>query len=88
MPSHFGAHGGEPLPGHLAPSLVIPKQYEYNVVRPGPQQLYSQPYVIEKAASKPSLDGIVDLTNTTDTTVEERWAPSKLSRPSLLPAAD
>lgn len=47
---------------------------EYNVIRQGPQQLYNIPYMIEGASSKPSLEGILDLRNTTDTTVEERWA--------------
>ena len=32
-------------------------------------------YLVEDAPEPPSLKGVVDLTNTEDTTVHERWAP-------------
>ncbi|GAM83860.1 hypothetical protein ANO11243_018500 [Dothideomycetidae sp. 11243] len=37
-----------------------------------------RPYAVYDAREAPSLEGIVDLTNTTDTTVHETWQPGKL----------
>jgi len=46
-------------------------------VRDGRQQIYNRPYLVEGASSPPSLQGVVDLTNTVDTTTHIRYAPGK-----------
>jgi len=43
----------------------------------GRQQIYSRPYLVEGAGSPPSLQGIVNLTNTVHTTTHIRYAPGK-----------
>lgn len=45
-------------------------------VKKGVQTVYSKPLVVENASKPPDLRGIVDLTNTEDTTVHKRVAPS------------
>jgi len=49
-------------------------------IRQGPQQIYNRPYMVEGANSPPSLHGIVDLTNTVDTTTHIRYAPGESLR--------
>jgi len=46
-------------------------------IRDGRQQIYNRPYLVEGASSPPSLQGVVDLTNTVDTTTHIRYAPGK-----------
>lgn len=46
-------------------------------IRQGRQQLYNREYLVEGATSPPSLHGIVDLTNTVNTTTHIRYAPGK-----------
>lgn len=40
------------------------------------QHVRNGEYLVKDAAVAPSLNGVVDLTNTVDTTVEEKWAPA------------
>ncbi|KAI9681058.1 MAG: hypothetical protein M1822_007132 [Bathelium mastoideum] len=42
----------------------------------GPTQSAKRPLLVENAKSPPSLDGIVDLNDSEDTTVDTRWAPA------------
>lgn len=46
-------------------------------IRQGRQQIYDRPYLVEGASQAPSLEGIVNLTNTVDTTTHIRYAPGK-----------
>lgn len=46
-------------------------------IRDGRQQIYNREYLVEGASSPPSLQGVVDLTNTVDTTTHIRYAPGK-----------
>lgn len=43
-------------------------------LRSGPQQIYKQQYLVAGSPSPPSLAGIVDPTNTVDTTTDVRYA--------------
>lgn len=45
--------------------------------RPKQRTIGEQPYVVKSALEPPSLEGIVDLTNTVDTTISEQYAPGK-----------
>lgn len=50
---------------------------------PKQRTIGEQPYIVEGATEPPSLKGIVDLTDTVDTTITERYAPGKRSPTSL-----
>jgi hypothetical protein len=50
-------------------------------IRQGRQQIYSRPYLVEGASSPPSLEGIVDLRNTVDTTTHITYAPGEYILP-------
>jgi hypothetical protein len=53
-------------------------------IRQGRQQIYKNAFTVEGAAQAPSLHGIVDLTNTVDTTTDIVYAPGKSSRPYII----
>lgn len=52
--------------------------------RPKQRTIGEQPYIVEGATEPPSLEGIVDLTDTVDTTIDERYAPGMSSPTSYL----
>jgi len=49
-------------------------------IRQGRQQIYKNAFTVEGAAQAPSLHGIVDLTNTVDTTTDIVYAPGRSSQ--------
>lgn len=53
-------------------------------IRQGRQQIYRNACTVEGAAQPPSLKGIVDLTNTVDTTTDIVYAPGRSTQLSLL----
>jgi len=48
-----------------------------NEIQPGHQQAYHRPLVVKDAPEAPSLRGVVDLSNTVDTSVHTNWAQRK-----------
>jgi len=48
-----------------------------NEIQPGHQQAYHKPLVVKDAPEAPSLKGVVDLSNTVDTSVHTNWAQRK-----------
>jgi len=69
-------------PTHASSAQTGPSNTPYTTprigeIRQGRQQLYNREYLVEGATSPPSLHGIVDLTNTVDTTTHIRYAPGK-----------
>jgi len=52
-------------------------------IRQGRQQIYKNAFTVEGATQPPSLHGIVDLTNTVDTTTDIVYAPGRTSQPDI-----
>lgn len=75
-PSHARAASlDKPLPPAPAPRGAAQEPLETIDDISGSRVLDDRRLAVRDAAEAPSLEGVVDLTNTEDTTVKEHWAP-------------